>query len=27
LMGVSGEEYGRLEETGHIGTVYASHLP
>jgi len=26
-MGVSGEEYGRLEETGHIGTVYASHLP
>ena len=27
LMGVSREEYARLEETGHIGTVYASHLP
>ena len=27
LMGVSPEEYARLEETGHIGTVYASHLP
>ncbi len=27
LMAMSREEYARLEETGHVGTVYASHLP
>jgi crotonobetainyl-CoA:carnitine CoA-transferase CaiB-like acyl-CoA transferase len=27
LLAIPPGEYARMEETGHIGEVYASHLP